>query len=530
VVTVAVAVAAAAAAVAEVVSAKVTADQIDFSYDRRYVTLSGHARIFGQVVDDPSRYVRMHAGYIEGDLETGRFELFGDVEIITAEGALAGESVHYNMRTAEYSLRRGGVMLPFENPAGERIWGYAYAREISAEDSVVYITDGRFTTCPSLDPEYMLEVDRIEYHPDTMDISVWGGALQLYETRIPLLPRIDWNFTGDPGRISPVYALIPTYSSRDGVRLAWTWGMRRLEMPFDGSVSLKLTQRRGIRGELHASREWGNFVPLVNVTYEEDIRSDLDRTATIDRLPEVGLAAAWDGAGWSGGRVETEVLVGRYTQREDPDIAGDADLTESRLRVGARYLGNPAASDDRAGAWWWVGGSQSWYGDGEDYGWLEAGVGGGAEVTDWLSLWAEAAHYAVEGATPFDFDDIDIETELTGGAAVDFSAMWGTRLWGRYDLDRGDLRDYTIELRRRTECLTWTAGYHDLGGGVRIGLEVNGLFGNFEPPPQRSVEEGVPRYWDRIEGIDLLSGLAPEDEAATERTEPQPTSGARETP
>jgi len=269
---------------------------------------------------------------------------------------------------------------------------------------------------------------------------------------------------------------------------------------------------------------------LLNVTYKEDVRANLDRTTTIDRLPEVGLAAGWDGVGWSGGRIESDLYIGRYTEREDPDIAGDVDLTENRLRVSARYLGNPAASDARAGAWWWVGGSGSWYGDDEHYAWLEAGVGGGTDVTDWLNIWAEATHYAVEGSTPFTFDDIDIETEITGQASVDFSSVWSTRLWGRYDLDRGDLRDYTIELRRRSHCLTWTAGYHDLGGGVRIGLEVNGIFGNFEPPPQRSVEEGVPRYWDRAEGIDMLSGLAPADDAASEREETQPTSGARETP
>jgi len=515
---------------ADLVSIKVDARQIDFSYGDRYVTLSGNARVFGQVIDDPSQFVKMRASFIEGDLETGRFELYGDVEIITPDGALSGESVRYNTRTSEYWLRRGGVMLPLENERGERVWGYAYAREIETDDDVVYITDGRFTTCDDPDPDYVLEVDRIRYDPETWDVTVWGGGLRLYDVKIPLLPRFDWNFHGRADQMSPLYWFVPTYSGRDGLRLYWERPLRALEMPLQGTVGVTLTQRRGIRAELHGERDLGDLSALLNVTYKEDICADVDRSVTIDRLPELGVAGAWDGGGWGRDRLQAAAWLGRYTQRADSHLPDDVDVTEDRLRVEARYTGNHEAWRDRTGAWWWLGGSQAFYADGRRYGWLGAGAGASAQVTDWFSVWAEISHHLVDGATPFEFDDIDIETELNGVAMLRVSPSWSVGLGGRYDLDTDGFRDYSIELRRRDHCLTWTAEYHDLGTGVRLGVEVNGLYGNFEPPEQRSVEDGVPRYWDRADGLDALRTMGGGGEPGPVRHETMEISGARSQP
>ncbi len=513
---------------ADLVSIKVDARQIDFSYDDRYVTLSGNARLFGQVVDDPSRFVKMHASFIEGDLETGRFELYGDVEIITPDGALSGESVRYNTSTSEYWLRRGGVMLPIENERGERVWGYAYAREIESADDVVYITDGRFTTCDSPDPDYVIEVDRIRYDPESWDVTVWGGALRLHGVNIPLLPRLDWNFHGRVEQMSPLYWFVPTYSSRDGLRLQWWRSLRQLEIPAQGRLGIKLTQRRGIRGELQTLQEWGNIAGRLNVTYQEDVRADVDRQTTIDRLPELGVTGVWDGG--RAQRVETALWVGEYTQRADPDDPDDVDVTEGRLRVEARYTGDPEARRDHSGAWWWGGGSQAFYADGRRYGWLGAGAGASAKVTDWFSVWAEISHHITDGTTPFEFDDIDIETELAAAARFELSSMWTVGVGGRYDLNIDELRDYTIELRRRDHCLTWTAQYRDVSNAVQLGLEVNGIFGNFEPPEQRSVEDGVPRYWDCVDGVDALRSMPEGDEADAARRTATQTSGARSQP
>lgn len=488
-------------ATAELVSARVTADNIEFSYDRRYVTLTGNARIFGQVVEDPSRYVKMAADLIEGDLEAGRFELFGNVDVITPDGAFSGEAVRYDLGTAQYFVRRGGIMLPIENPEGERVWGYAYAREITSEDQVLILTDGRFTTCPGPDPEYTLEVDRIRYDPESWDITFWGAKLRLYGARIPLMDKFEWNFHGRVAEMNPLYWLIPTWSSRDGLRLHWGWTTRQLSLPVeDGSVRLWLTQRRGIRGELEAFEPvTDNLDARLNVSVKEDTSADIDRVVTIDRLPEIGLLGSWDGGGWGGARLQTEVILGEYTQRADEDVPGSVEVTDTRALVSVRYTANYESRRRHQGSWWWVGGAQAFYGGGEDYGWVEAGVGGAADLADWWTLWGEVSHHEIAGTSPFDFDDIDVATELTGLSSFRIDPRWTVNLGGRYDLDRNELRDYTIELRRRTDCLTWKAEYRDISDGIQVGLEVNGLFGNYDPPPSPGPEAGVPDFWERVE-------------------------------
>lgn len=485
---------------AELVSAKITADMVQFSYDRRYVTLTGNARIFSQVVEAPSRYVKMTADLIEGDLEAGRFELLGNVDVITPDGAFAGEAVRYDLGTAQYFVREGGVMLPIENPEGERVWGYAYAREIKSEDDVLVIVDGHFTTCPGADPDYTLRVDRIRYDPASWDITFWGAQLQLYGASIPLMDRFDWNFHGRVADMNPLYWLIPTWSSRDGLRLHGAWTTRQLNLPVaDGAARIWLTQRRGVRGELEVFQPVaGNLEARLNVSVKEDTRADIDRIVTIDRLPEVGLLGSWDGGGGGEARLETGITLGEYTQRADKDVPGSADLTDTRALLSARYTGNYESWRHREDNWWWVGGSQAFYGDGDHYGWLEAGVGASSRIADWWTLWAEVSHHEIAGTSPFEFDDIDVATELTGGSSFRLGPAWTMNLGGRYDLDRNELRDYTIELRRRTDCLTWKAEYRDISDGIRVGLEINGLFGNYDPPPSPGPEAGVPRFWKRV--------------------------------
>lgn len=513
---------------AELVSARVSALNVEFSYGRRYVTLTGEARIFAQVVEDPSRYVKMSADLIEGDLEAGHFELLGNVEVITPDGAFSGEAVSYDLSTARYSVRRGGIMLPIENAEGERVWGYAYAREIEAEDDVVVITDGHFTTCPSSEPDYLLRVDRIRYDAQSWDISVWGARLQLHGMEIPLMSRFDWNFHGRVGEMNPLYWLIPTWSNRDGLRLQGAWTTRQLNLPVaDGAARLWLTQRRGLRGEFTAIQPaGGNLEARLNVSVKEDTRADIDRVVTVDRLPELRLLGSWDGDGWGDGRLQAELTLGDYVQRADEDLPDAAEVTDTRVSLSARYTGNYDAWDDREGAWWWVGGSQALYGSGEHYGWVEAGVGASAELTDWWELWAEVSHRAIAGDSPFDFDDLDVATELTGHSRLSLAPGWSLGFGGRYDLDLDELRDYTIELRRRTDCLTWKAEYHDVSGGVQVGLEINGLFGNYEPPPSPGPEAGVPHYWEQIDQQQAARTAGPE----VPKPEDAPSAPAPQTP
>jgi lipopolysaccharide assembly outer membrane protein LptD (OstA) len=206
-------------AVAERVTTNFDAERVDFSFDRKLVTLEGNAHLFSQVADDPSRYVRITADLIEGDISRGRFEMVGDVRIETPEGAMEGSSAFYNARTAQYSLRRGGLMVQMGEGEGEAVTcGFAYAAEIATEGEIVYMTRGRFTTCSRPRPHYSLEADRFRWNPETQEVVVYGGSIHLYGLEIPVLPEIPYSF-GEADRNMPSLLPFPTYTSRDGLRL-----------------------------------------------------------------------------------------------------------------------------------------------------------------------------------------------------------------------------------------------------------------------------------------------------------------------
>lgn len=504
-------------AAAELLSVKLDADEISFSYDRKRVTLTGHARIFGQVVEDPFRFVKMRADLIEGDLTTGRFELLGDVLLVTPEASLSGHAAAYEAETSRYSLHRGGVMMPIKGPEQERVFGYAYARELHGDGDIVYVTNGVFTTCDRPDPDFALRAHRLRYNAQTGSVRVRDGSIRLYDLTIPLLvPEFTFTVGGEPEQ--PTLLPLPGYSSADGVRVGWRFSFGERTARQRAHLSVKLTQRRGIRGSVQGLSELDHgTLARVRISRKEDVPGDLDRATTIDRLPELGLRHAWDSD--ADRRLEVQLSAGRYSEVVPVPDGPDTGVDYRRARLEARYTDGYEARDDREGRWWWVESAGALYDDGQSYGHVGAGLGASAQLTEAVSGSLELSHRVVGGATPFEFDDIDIETELDARARARLSSVWGAGALGRFDLDRGQIRDWELELRRRAHCLTWTAGYRKVGGRFSVGVEINGLTGGTEPPPQRSLDDGPPQYWEHRAPDETGSGAGQQHDAPSGATQ-----------
>ncbi|MGC9317198.1 MAG: hypothetical protein ACP5KN_04085 [Armatimonadota bacterium] len=479
---------------AELVTVTFGADRVDVDYGRSLVVLEGNARVHGQVAEDASRFVRMTADYVEGDLATGRFELLGNVRIMTPDAALSGEFAVYNAQTSRYALRRGAVMMPVREVGGEPVYGYAYAGDLKRRGSIIYLTDATLTTCDRVHPHWAARVKRLRYNPETGHMHIERGSLSLYGLDIPLVPELSFNVRGGAEETEGIWP-VPGYSSRDGLRLGWT-------MPFGdpvdyprGRLKVKLTQRRAFRAMLLAEDDLDGSTAWLRASRREDVEGDIDRFTTIDRMPELGLDGSWGASDdtW----VEVALSAGRFHEFDRHEGLPDIDVTESRARLEARLVGGREERAERRGDWWWLEGAGSLYGGGEDYSYIGAGVGASATPASWLTGSIEARRYLTHGATPFEFDDIDIKTELNGLADMRLSSLWSAVLEARYDLDRGLMRDWEVELRRRAHCLTWTAGYRDVGNTFSVGLEFNGIFGNDQPPQQRSLKEGPPAYWEQ---------------------------------
>ena len=467
------------------------ADQVSYSFDRPQVALSGNAHLFSQAAADPSRFVRINADVIEGDISRGRFEMLGGVLIATPQGSMRGETASYNTLTAEFTLRRAGFMVPLTEPDEPPVCGFAYAQEVARAGDVVYINRGRFTTCSRIDPHYSLQAERFRWNPETRQVVAYGGSIQLYGLKIPVFPKIPYTF-GEGANRGPDLLPFPTYSSRDGLRLGWTFNIGN---PMDDprtEVHLRWRQLRPLQIASLTTQSLGpEVLARLQLGMRQDVRRDIDRIVPVDTLPEVGVAGAWE---FGGGDylLEADLSAGHYTQRREGALP---EVSDDRARIQARLTGNADGIYEPGQVWWWLDASQAFYGGGDHYGALGVGLGGAVELTDWLDLNAEARQWATSGATPFVWDDVDVKTEIESNVQVNVGDLWRVRVGARHDLGGGELRAWDAELRRRAHCLTWKAGYSDVGDEFSIGAELSGLFGNDEPAEDACPPDGPPDYW-----------------------------------
>lgn len=494
---------------AERVVTSFDADEVSFSFDRKLVTLRGGASLFSQIADDASRFVRVEADLIEGDISQGRFEMLGGVLIETPLGMLRGESALYDVRTAEYSLRRAGIMAPLsEGEAGRSACGFAYAQEVVSEGEIVYITNGRFTTCSRAHPHYSLEADRFRWNPETLEVVVYGGSIHLYGLEIPVLPKIPYSF-GRSDRNAPDLIPFPTYTSRDGLRLGWSFNIGDPMGDPRTQVFVRWRQLRPLQVSSRTTFAVGqNTQGRLKLGLREDVEQDIDRIVPVDRFPEIGLESGWELGG--GYRLETDLSAGHYRQRR---AEGLAEVEDDRVRLQARLTGNAENVYEPGEWWWWVDGSEALYGDGSSYSSLGAGVGGAVRLGESFAANAELRQWATGGETPFVWDDVDVKTELDSNLHVKFTDAWAVRLGGRYDLEGWKLRAWDAELRRREHCLTWKISYSDISDNLMIGAEINGLFGNDEPARDACPEGGPPDYWAAHDSAD--DGLEQQTQADT---------------
>jgi hypothetical protein len=514
---------------AEQVETSFDADSVEFSFDHKLVTLRGDAHLFSKVVEDPTRHVRIEADLIEGDISRGRFEMIGDVRIVTPRGTMEGDSAVYNAQTAHYSLRRGGIMVPMgEGEPPEVTCGFAYAQEIATEGDLIYMTNGRFTTCSRADPHYCLQADKFRWNPETQQVVVYGGSVKVYGLEIPVLPKIPYAF-GESEQETPSLLPFPTYSSRDGLRLGWSFNIGDPMANPTTEVRLHWRQLRPLQVSTRTYYDFNDHLRgRLRLGLREDVRQDIDRIVPLDRFPEVGLDGDW--RLWGGNyQLETDLSLGHYRQRREDTLQ---PVAEDRLRLQARLTGNPDGVYEPGEMWWWVDGSEALYGDGSHYAAFGAGLGSAARLTDWLAGNAEIRQWATGGRTPFVWDDVDVKTELESNLQVKVTDDWRVRLGSRYDISDGETRVWDAELRRREHCLTWKLSYSDISDNFMIGAEINGLFGNDEPPEDGCPADGPPDYW-AVHGMPAEASGATEtdvEEPSQTQSEADAASEAMETP
>jgi hypothetical protein len=154
----------------------------------------------------------------------------------------------------------------------------------------------------------------------------------------------------------------------------------------------------------------------------------------------------------------------------------------ARAGVWIYYTPRPWSRQNRRGLWWAATGRQTFYDTGDSLSDLALELGTGWRWNEDFAASLSMRHHFTGGQSPFYFDDVWVQDELIGTLQVPLAKNWRFNATGRYDLDEGSLRDYSLGLSRRLHCLTWNLNYNFGAETVQLGVDINGITGDTAPP------------------------------------------------
>lgn len=467
-----------AAADRPVITITVSGDTVEYDQDQSTVAVRGNVTATAQTDRPGAPTVSLAAEQLEGDLRSGLVIAQQGVRLRSQQIALRGEAVRLNFRTDEFTLHNGAASVEMESEAfpGRVVRGFFFGDEISGKANLIYVINARITTCDREHPHYTIGARRLRYDDTTGVLTISRGQLQLYGLKLEL----PGTYSTRPGSGPSGGGLglpVPAYSSYNGLYFPFYHSFLSEESDWKLTGALAIGTKLQFPGALILERatEEDNF--RVAVTRREDVTWDLNRRSRISRLPEISYWRGFNPTLEGVARLQGTVFGGWISER----APGFERTSNSRVGVLLSYSGTPRQRQDRRGSWWATEVDQTFYDDGERLRDVRLEAGYGAQLTDRTRAALWGIHHFTSGSSPFLFDDVFVEDELLGSVSTWLGRRWGVDLYGRYDVDREELRDYSVKLSRRSHCLTWSLQYDRAGQSIGIGLDINGLTGNTEP-------------------------------------------------
>ena len=473
---------------------EIEGDSIHYSVDRKRATLAGNVRI------------RMWApGYADAGVVVLADRVALEGSIITApEGArltlgpalLRGDDLWFDAATQEFRLARPTGSLSLERsgagPQTPPVTVHFRGAEVSKVGPAARVSRARLTTCDRDKPHYDLSCREVTYDPVTGRLTVRNASLRLYGMTIPLAP---WAKTrlGGPAREPGLAPPTPGYSSSEGLYLQHSLRLTDEDNAWNAAAALRVSRRQGVTGVAWAAREAGPWDVDLRVGRREAVSDSVTDRLALSRAPEVTFTYHFSERDDPQAALDFRVSLGDF--REDLlNRPADEDTVRPRVHewralAALSYVANAAQQRSRTGAWYGATGRLSAYSSDDTFGDLDLFAGLGGRLAKSLTGHATVRHHLVRGTTPFLFDDVDIKTELQAGLAWAMTDRWGLDGWGRYDLDRGDMRDYQVGFSYRAHCLTWGLYYRDLGNRIGVRVDLSGLTGAGPPVPSADPDD-----------------------------------------
>jgi hypothetical protein len=461
----------------------VEGDWSRYTMDGQKATVRGDARIKVTSPQMGEQSAELRAEELQADFVQHRFSADKGGRILAGPALIAGDKFTYDGARGELLMDRaqGYVALAPspENPNQPGPTAYFSGRRVVQTGRMAYLYGGRFTTCDRDDPHYYIGAKRIKYDTTDGKLTVNNAKLHLYGLSIPIAP---WASTGLGGttRQGGLPFGTPGYSSREGLYVPLSHSFSGPQADWALQADLMATRRLGVTGTAYAERKTDDWELKAQVTRKEAVTDRLEDRLGVSRYPEISYTRHVTPPGDGQAALSFNLSLGDYEEdleTPDKDTPPRPRVKEQRVLGAFTYVGNATQFQARRGDWYGLAGRLSHYSSGDTYGDLEAFLGAGFNLGWRVQAHATLRHHFISGETPFLFDDVDIKTELTGGATFGISDKWSFSGWGRYDLDKHDVRDYELSADLRQHCLTWGIYYRAVGDRVGLRVNLNGLTG-----------------------------------------------------
>jgi hypothetical protein len=481
-------------------------DTLEFDSEAQTVAIHGNATITAETDRPGLPTVAIASGEIEADLAHGQIIAHQEVRLRSQQLSMRGQSVEINYARNEFRLQQGVAGVEAVNPdyPGQPVRGYLLADEIHKEADVIYVVEGRVTTCDRAHPHYSIGVARFTFDTRTSRYTVAKGRISLYGHTLVIPGHYESSGSSKPSA-EVFQRMFPGYSSYDGLYMPVSFILPPPGASWNATATVRIGTKLRFPGEVRAVRGDDRETLTVLASRRDEVGWDIDHSSRLDRLPEVSydrqllLSAHRDRA------AIVHASLGRV--REQSAFAPTTEGTVARVAVD--YTPLIRARRARQGGWWAVSGQQSFYDDGERLRdlQLELGLGSARRHRTRAATWF--VHHEISGSTPYLFDDVYAGNELFGQARVGLGENWAVDGYARMDTATRHLRDFEIGLSKRVHCLTWGARYN--GATQRLSLEVNinGLTGDTAPYDAKPVvaPAEVPPLPAGVPGSGTVPGL-----------------------
>lgn len=454
---------------AEPVQIKVVADSVQSDLETLQFTAEGNARItYGETV--------LTADSVTGDMTTGDVVAHGNVTFKSLDRNLTSDAFTYNFKT------KNGLANNADATANHVFF---HGEQLQANPEGYKIAKSKFTSCDHNPPHYYITARELNIIPGDKMIAKEARIVMLGKTLVTLPSyTVSLDIEKKKSTKLPVFGISENNGPYAGYEFNLSNGSETM-----GGLDVRLSTKHFFQGGLLYDRIAGKPV-FARLTYRQSFFSTTDRFLMVSRLPEVGMRFA------SSDMQENMLLSrdaldsprGTFSPLDSMDKSGKLNIISevgigrfkeyptrtNFIRAEARSVAwlNPIpVIDDKTFISPGASVRFSHYGNGDNYSSLGARLAVARKLGNDTYVSLTYTTHAVSGKTPFEFDRVELPTELTG--KIGFSVKgYKLAVGARYDPRTDTIFDSDYSISKVFHCvepkITWKRQFNDLSFDIGI--------------------------------------------------------------